>query len=251
MLDVGSKLSAIDRAANNYLESCYLLNRYKFPHKEADNYIKTYVDKRSPAEIYADIVLYLNEQLSPELAQVWSDFLGRDVTETCYYRSGLSFIADDMRRVKKEFGFKNELKINPEAHMPSHLKSDNDQHSKFCKPENDHCSYFGINNLTNNNLTKQNFLASMKNKQNVKLLIDYLLSKDLPHRSRKKLKVLDKINKSKTGLLNANFKKFIFNLTWRYGGVKIQTPRDCKEIYISNFFNKPLQSFVSGYLAKD
>ena len=71
-----------------------------------------------------------------------------------------------MRRVKKEFGFKNELKINPEAHMPSHLKSDKDQHSKFCKPENDHCSYFAINNLTNNNLTKQNFLASMKNKQN-------------------------------------------------------------------------------------
>ena len=106
MLDVDSELSAIDRAVNNYFESCYLLNRYKFPHKEADNNIKSYVDKRSPAEIYADIVLYLNEKLTPELAQVWSDFLGRDVTETCYYRSGLSFIAEDMRRVKKEFGFK-------------------------------------------------------------------------------------------------------------------------------------------------
>ena len=173
MSNVDSGLSAIDRAINNHFESCYLLNRYKFPTKEANSNIKSYVDKRSPAEIYADIVLYLNEKLTPELAQVWSDFLGRDVTETCYYRSGLSFIAEDMRRVKKEFGFKNELNINPEAHMPSHLKSKDDQHSKFCKPENNHCSYFGINGLTNNNLTKQNFLATMKNKQNVKLLINY------------------------------------------------------------------------------
>ena len=235
MLDVGSNLSAIDRAANNYLESCYLLNRYKFPHKEADNNIKTYVDKRSPAEIYADIVLYLNEQLTPELAQVWSDFLGRDVTETCYYRSGLSFIADDMRRVKKEFGFKNELKINPEAHMPSHLKSDNDQHSKFCKPENGHCSYFGINSLTNTSLTKQNFLASMKNKQNVKLLIEYLLSKDLPHHHRKKLQVLDKINKRKTGLLNSKFKKFIFKMTWRFGGSRSRPLESAKRFLSVTF----------------
>ena len=113
MLDVDSKLSAIDRAANNYLESCYLLNRYKFPTKEADSNIKSYVDKRSPAEIYADIVLYLNEKLTPELAQVWSDFLGRDVTETCFYRSGLSYIAEDMRKVKKEFEYKNQLNISP------------------------------------------------------------------------------------------------------------------------------------------
>ena len=55
MLNVDSGLSAIDRAINNP-ESCYLLNRYKFPTKEADSNIKSYVDKRSPAEIYANIV---------------------------------------------------------------------------------------------------------------------------------------------------------------------------------------------------
>ena len=55
MLDFGSNLSAIDKATNNYLETCYLLNRYKFPHKESAGDHKTYVDKRSPAEIYADI----------------------------------------------------------------------------------------------------------------------------------------------------------------------------------------------------
>ena len=58
----------------------------------------------------------------------------------------------------------------------------------------------------------------MKNKHNVKIIIDYLLSKDLPKHSRKKLKFLDKINRSKNGLLNATFKKFIFDLTWKYGG---------------------------------
>ena len=103
----------------------------------------------------------------------------------------------------------------------------------------------------NNNLTKQNFISSMQNKQNVKLLIDCLLSKEYPKYSRKKLNFLDKINQSKNGLLNATFKKFIFNLTWKYGGVKIQTPQDCKDIYISNFLNKELQSFVSGYLSKE
>ena len=254
MLDVDSGLSNIDLAINNHFESCYLLNRYKFPTKEVNTDNNNYVDKRSPVQIYQDIVLYLNEKLTPDLVQVWSEFLGRDVTDTCFYRSGLSYIAEDMRKVKKEFGYKNQLNISPEAHMPDTMKKDSQQHSKYCKPVNDHCSYYssGINSLLmNNNLTKQKFISLMQNKQNVKLLIDYLFSKELPKYCRKKLKFLDKINQSKNGLLNSTFKKFISNLTWKYGGVKIQTPQDCKEIYISNFLNKELQSFVTGYLSKD
>ena len=252
-MDIDSKLSNIDVAINNHFESCYLLNRYKFPTKELNNEnVNSFVDDRSPVQIYQDILLYLNEQLTPDLVKIWSEFLGRDVTDTCFYRSGLSYVADDMRKVKKEFGYKNDLNISPEAHMPENMKRDS--HSKYCKPVNDHCSYYAseINDLLmNNNLTKQNFITLMKNKHNVKLLINYLLSKDLPKQSRKKLKFLQNMNESKNGLLNATFKKYIFNLTWQYGEVKIQSPQDCKEIFVSNFLNKELQAFVKGYLSND
>ena len=101
MLDIDSGLSNIDLAINNHFESCYLLNRYKFPTKELNNDNNNYVDNRSPVQIYQDIVLYLNEKLTPDLVQIWSEFLGRDVTDTFFYRSGLSYVAEDMRKVKK------------------------------------------------------------------------------------------------------------------------------------------------------
>ena len=254
MLNIDNGLSKIDVAINNHFEYCYLLDRYKFPTKELNNEnVHNFVDNRSPVQIYQDILLYLNEQLTPDLVKIWSEFLGRDVTDTCFYRSGLSYVADDMKKVRKEFGFKKkDLNISPEAHMPENMKRNS--HSKYCKSVNDHCSYYAseINGLLlNNNLTKQNFISLMQNKHNVKLLIDYLLSRDLPKHSKKKLKFLHKMNQSKNGLLNSTFKKYIFNLTWKYGEVKIQSPQDCKEIFISNFLNKELQAFVRGYLSKD
>ena len=253
MLNIDNGLSKIDVAINNHFEYCYLLDRYKFPTKELNNEnVHNFVDNRSPVQIYQDILLYLNEKLTPDLVKIWSEFLGRDVTDTCFYRSGLSYVADDMKKVRKEFGFKKkDLNISPEAHMPENMKRNS--HSKYCKSVNDHCSYYAseINGLLlNNNLTKQNFISLMQNKHNVKLLIDYLLSRDLPKHSKKKLKFLHKMNQSKNGLLNSTFKKYIFNLTWKYGEVKIQSPQDCKEIFISNFLNKELQAFVKGYLSK-
>ena len=124
-MDIDSGLSNIDVAINNHFESCYLLNRYKFPTKELNNEnVNSFVDNRSPVQIYQDILLYLNEQLTPDLVKIWSEFLGRDVTDTCFYRSGLSYVADDMRKVKKEFGYKKDLNISPEAHMPENMKRD-------------------------------------------------------------------------------------------------------------------------------
>ena len=236
-MNIDSGLSNIDRAINNHFESCYLLNRYKFPTKELNKEnVNSFVDDRSPVQIYQDILLYLNEQLTPDLVKIWSEFLGRDVTDPCFYRSGLSYVADDMRKVKKEFEYKKDIKISPEAHMPENMKRSS--HSKHCKTVNDHCSYYASeisDLLINNNLTKQNFISLMRNKHNVKILINYLLSKDLPKHSRKKLNFLQNMNQSKNGLLNATFKKYIFNLTWQYGEVKFQSPQDCKEIFISNF----------------
>ena len=73
----------------------------------------------------------------------------------------------------------------------------------------------------------------------------------MPKHSRKKLNFLKNMNESKNGLLNATFKKYIFNLTWQYGEVKIRSPQDCKEIFVSNFLNKKLQAFVKGFLSKE
>ena len=252
-MNIDSGLSNIDRAINNHFESCYLLDRYKFPTKELNKEnVNSFVDDRSPVQIYQDILLYLNEQLTPDLVKIWSEFLGRDVTDPCFYRSGLSYVAEDMRKVKKEFEYKKDIKISPEAHMPENMKRSS--HSKHCKTVNDHCSYYASeisDLLINNNLTKQNFISLMRNKQNVKILIDYLLSKNLPKHSRKKLNFLKNMNESKNGLLNATFKKYIFNLTWQYGEVKIRSPQDCKEIFVSNFLNKKLQAFVKGFLSKE
>ena len=232
------------------MQHCYILNRYKFPLQDATN-VNTFVDKRSPAEIYQDIILYLNEKLSPDLVKIWSEFLGRDVTDTCFYRSGLSYLAEDMKRVRKEYAYNKEINIDNESHMPDHMKRK--EHSKHCKPINGNCSYLTeINNLlSNTNLTKDNFISLMKNKQNVKLLLNHLLTQEMPKRCKKKINYLFKLNQSRNGLLNSTFKKYILNLARKYGDIKIQNPEDCKEIYISNFMSKELHSFVKGFIAKD
>ena len=116
--------------------------------------VDTFVDKRSQAEIFQDIILYLNEKLSPDLVKIWSEFLGRNVTDTCLYRSSLSYLAEDMKRVKKEFAYNKEIIIDSESHMPENMKRK--AHSKHCKPVKGNCSYLTEINklLTNTNLKR-------------------------------------------------------------------------------------------------
>ena len=168
------------------MQQCYILDRYKFPMHDVAN-VDTFVDKRSQAEIFQDIILYLNEKLSPDLVKIWSEFLGRNVTDTCFYRSGLSYLAEDMKRVKKEFAYNKEIIIDSESHMPENMKRK--EPSKHCKPVNESCSYLTEINklLTNTNLTKDNFISLMKKKQNVKLLLDHLATKELPKSCKKKV----------------------------------------------------------------
>ena len=76
---------------------------YIFPQNESK--VSQYVDQRSPAEKFIDIIGIINNKLEPDLANVWSDVCKRDVTNACFYKSGISYLEKDMKRVQKEFKY--------------------------------------------------------------------------------------------------------------------------------------------------
>ena len=89
------------------------------------------MDQRSPAEKFIDIIGIINNKLEPDLANVWSDVCKCDVTNACFYKSSISYLEKDMKRLQKEFSYNKNLNLDPEVNMPASLKSN--EHSKFCE----------------------------------------------------------------------------------------------------------------------
>ena len=84
----------------------YLAKRFIFP-KQENSTEDCFVDNRTEAEIFSDIINVINEKLPPDLAELWSSIASRDIQNPCYYRSGLSFLQKQMRELQQEFKFNN------------------------------------------------------------------------------------------------------------------------------------------------
>ena len=100
----------------------YLAKRFIFP-KQENSQEDCFVDNRTEAEIFRDIINVMNEKLPPDLAELWSKVASRDIQNPCYYRSGLSFLQKQMRELQQEFKIKNKLIMNPESNIPDTLSS--------------------------------------------------------------------------------------------------------------------------------
>ena len=160
-----------------------LASRYIFP--KNDSNIKQYKDKRSPAEKYRDIISIINGKLDPELASLWSDLCQFDVAHECFYKSGIAYLERDMKRLQKQFKYEKEIKLDPVINMPDCIKST--EHSIHCEPNNQKCTYMTKCKTTYKDPkelimflfhNQKEIQSTLKNKDNAKLLILYLIKNE-------------------------------------------------------------------------
>ena len=146
-----NKLSNIDICVNLFLNKkvsqTFLSDRFKFPSKDPIN-LEMYKDTRGPNQMFSDIVSIVNQKIPEGLAETWSQVVKRDISHPCYYKSGLSYLSSDMRKLQKDFEFKQKIDFKPEITMPDNLKQIKG-HNKFCKQDfKNQCSYKTIKQET-------------------------------------------------------------------------------------------------------
>ena len=111
----------------------------KFIFPQQDNDIYQHLDQRSPSKKFADIINILNGRLSPEMKDLWSEICNHNVQNPCYYISGMSYTQQEMNKVREQYKFGKDVKIDPLITMPESL--DTSKHSPHCKQVNDTCTY--------------------------------------------------------------------------------------------------------------
>ena len=118
----------------------YLAKRFIFP-KQENSTEDCFVDNRTEAEIFSDIINVINEKLPPGLAELWSSIASRDIQNPCYYKSGLSFFQKQMRELQQEYKVNNKLVLNPDNNIPDILSSKD--HDPLCSAStsSNPCSY--------------------------------------------------------------------------------------------------------------
>ena len=196
----------------------YLAKRFIFPQKE-NSQEDCFVDNRTEAEIFRDIINVMNEKLPPDLAELWSKVASRDIQNPCYYRSGLSFLQKQMRELQQEFKFKNKLVMNPESNIPDTLSSQ--PHDKLCSvsTSSGQCSYStelyfdkatDILQYVVKNWNKQSVFNIFSNIKNVDKLILHILRYEITDKQRKRLNRLLIINNTPYKKLKLSYLKYIW-----------------------------------------
>ena len=108
-------LSNIDLACNKIsLVEPHLVSmlaiRFVFPKNEDDVY--QFKDNCTPSEKFSDIIGIINRKIKPEMAQLWSEICQYDITNECYYKSGISYMERDMKILQKEYKYNKKLKLD-------------------------------------------------------------------------------------------------------------------------------------------
>ena len=125
-------LSAIDIAANNYLNKLVFTNKCLhtpkdlFIHKAArfcfpptDEDINRYSVSRSPPEIIQNIIQVLANKLKPQEYDLWSKLCQRDVATPEYYESGLAMLRSDLSKLSKQYKIQHEQFPTPTDMSPT------------------------------------------------------------------------------------------------------------------------------------
>ena len=135
-------VSNIDLACNKLLSVephlvSMLASRFVFPKNEED--VCQFKDDRTPSEKFTDIIGIINGKIKPEMAELWSEICQYDISNECYYKSGISYLERDMKILQKEYKYNKKLILNAEVNMPNSIKTSG--HSEFCEPVNEQCVY--------------------------------------------------------------------------------------------------------------
>ena len=101
-----------------------LAEKFKFP-KTDPIIINMHEDKRTVNEKFRDVISIINQKIPEDLAEVWSEICNRDVRHPCYYRSGLSYLASDLKKLSKEFQYAKKIKtqVKKWTKMPNEAKT--------------------------------------------------------------------------------------------------------------------------------
>ena len=135
-------LSNIDLACNKIiLEEPHLVSMlascFVFPKNEDD--VCQFKDDCTPSEKFTGIIGIIYGKIKPEMAELWSEICQYDISNECYYKSGISYLERDMKILQKEYKYNKKLILNAEVNMPNSIKTSG--HSEFCEPVNEQCVY--------------------------------------------------------------------------------------------------------------
>ena len=118
---------------------CMSSKKLVFP--KNDEPFQDIVDSRDHYKILSDIINTLNERLDPQTKKLWEELCQRDIEKPCYYKSGLSLLSSDLKKLSKEWKRQNNP-IDIYSNMPDSFQS-SDHHEK-CKPENGTCNFHAV-----------------------------------------------------------------------------------------------------------
>ena len=98
------------------LASCFIFSKY-------DNDVNQYKDDRTPSEKFVDIINIINGKIKPKMAKLWSEICQYDIKHECYYKSGISYLERDMKKLQKEYKYNKKLELDPNVNMPDIIKT--------------------------------------------------------------------------------------------------------------------------------
>ena len=119
-----NSMSNIDMAVNKILNTeseivSMLSKRFIFPNQDLDIY--QYQDQRSSSEKFNDIINILNTRLSPAMKTLWSEICGYNIENPCYYKTGMSFMQQEMNKVRETYKYNKPVKIDASQTIPENL----------------------------------------------------------------------------------------------------------------------------------
>ena len=184
-----NSMSNIDMAVNKILNTeseivSMLSKRFIFPHQDLDIY--QHQDQRSPSDKFNDIINILNTKLSPEMKALWSKICNYNIENPCYYKTGMSFMQQEMNKVRETYKYNKPVKIDASQTIPENLLTK--PHSTHCKTTDNVCTYSSqvnkikfskAKNLFDFLIDNQSEINTVLNqKENANLLITHLLNKN-------------------------------------------------------------------------
>ena len=99
----------------------FLASRFVFP-KNEDNVVQ-FKDNRSPAQKFSDVINLINGKIKPEMAQLWSDICKYDISHECYFKSGIAYLEQDMKKLQKQYKYTKKLSLDAKVNMPDSIKN--------------------------------------------------------------------------------------------------------------------------------
>ena len=140
----GSKSTLSEPSFNTNNNELLCMSSKKLVFPKIEEKIENVKDTRDHFQILSSIINTLNEKLDTNTKILWDEICMRNVKTPCYYKSGLSKLTSDLKKLSREWKLENLEKscdnVDQSINMPESFKTQ--VHDPKCKQVNGQCNYF-------------------------------------------------------------------------------------------------------------